>query len=516
VTSATAAGSRSSRRRTAGRHRGRILLPAPPDDREKVAYLSRHRAYLSLVIGIGGASVIASQAALEIKYGLWFLAPYTCFVAIYIAIAVTVHSTGGDFDYARHRVLVDSWQPVRFPNVDIFLPICGEPLEVLRNTWECVAKLISAYPGWAQPYVLDDGADPDAGFLAETFGFTYVVRPDRGRMRKAGNLRYAFAHTAGELIVIFDADFTPRPDFLAETLPYFADPKLGILQTPQFFRTSRKQNWVERAGNAVQEVFYRNIQPARDHFGAAVCCGTSAVYRRRALVADGGFAEVPYAEDEHTGLNVRAHGYLVKYIPVSVAAGMSPTAVDNFVRQQYRWCSGTYSTLSRWPRLPFRGQLMYASGLFYYLYSASMVFVVPAVPITLLIFLSGRIQPHDYLLLGPAVINGIVFYPVWHRSDFGPSTWPLAIICGWSHVLASWDFICRRTMQWQPTGAGRTPVRRLWVALIGWNATTAVAWLGMAGWRIWQAGPARFWLITAFGTMYAGVVLRVLVKGEKA
>jgi cellulose synthase (UDP-forming) len=515
VTSATAAASRS-KRRTTGRHRGRIVLPVPPDDREKVAYLSRHKAYLSLVIGIGGASVIASQAALEMKYGLWLLAPYTGYVAIYMAIAVTVHSTGSDFDYARHRDLVDGWRPARFPDVDIFLPICGEPLEVLRNTWACVAELVSAYPGWAQPYVLDDGADPEAGFLAETFGFTYVLRPDRGRMRKAGNLRYAFAHTAGELIVIFDADFTPRPDFLAETLPYFADLKLGILQTPQFFRTSRRQNWVERAGNAVQEVFYRNIQPARDHFGAAVCCGTCAVYRRRALEADGGFAEVAYAEDEHTGLNVRAHGYRVKYIPVSVAAGMSPPTVDNFVRQQYRWCSGTYSTLRRWPRLPFRGRLMYASGLLYYLYSASMVFIGPVVPVVLLIFLSGRIQPHDYLLLGPAVINGIVFYPVWHRCDFGPSTWPLAIISGWSHVLALWDFIWRRTMQWQPTGGSRTPVRRLWVALIGWNATTAAAWLGVAGWRIWQAGPARFWLITAFGTTYAGVVLRVLVKGDRA
>jgi hypothetical protein len=71
-------------------------------------------------------------------------------------------------------------------------------------------------------------------------------------------------------------------------------------------------------------------------------------------------------------------------------------------------------------------------------------------------------------------------------------------------------------MQWQPTGGGRTPVRRLWVALIGWNATTAAAWLGMAGWRIWQAGPGRFWLITAFATTYAGVVLRVLVKGDRA
>jgi cellulose synthase (UDP-forming) len=168
---------------------------------------------------------------------------------------------------------------------------------------------------------------------------------------------------------------------------------------------------VERAGNAAQEVFYRNIQPARDHLGAAVCCGTCAVYRRRALDADGGFAEVPHAEDEHTGLNVRAHGYRVKYIPVSVAAGMSPATVDNFVRQQYRWCSGTYSTLTRWPRLPLRGRLIYASGLLYYLYSASMVFIGPAVPIVLLIFLAERIQPHDYLLLGPAVINGIVVLP---------------------------------------------------------------------------------------------------------
>jgi len=513
VTAVTAA---RGRRRQAGRHRGGLVLPWPPDDPEKVSYLSRHRAYLSLVIGIGGASVIASQLALEIKYGLWFLAPYTGYVAIYIAIAVTVHSTGRDFDYARHRLPVDTWAPARFPDVDIFLPICGEPIEVLRNTWTWVAELIAAYPGWAQPHVLDDGADPDAEILAASFGFSYVIRPDRGRMRKAGNMRYAFAHTTAELIVIFDADFTPRPDFLAETLPYFDDGNLAIVQTPQFFRTHKRQNWVERAGNAVQEVFYRNIQPARDYFGAAVCCGTCAVYRRAALEADGGFAEVPYAEDEHTGLNVRTHGYRVKYIPVCLATGMSPPTVDSFVRQQYRWCSGTYSTLRRWPRLPFRGRLMYASGLLYYLYSASMVFIGPAVPIILLIFLSGRIRPHDYLLLGPAVINGIVFYPVWHRCDFGPSTWPLAIVRGWSHVLALWDFIWRRTMQWQPTGGGTSPVRRLWVALIGWNGTTAVVWLGLVSWRIWQSGPGRFWLITVFATMYAGVVLRVLIKGDRA
>ena len=36
-------------------------------------------------------------------------------------------------------------------------------------------------------------ADPRAQELAEDFGFTYIVRPDRGRHKKSGNIRYAFA-----------------------------------------------------------------------------------------------------------------------------------------------------------------------------------------------------------------------------------------------------------------------------------------------------------------------------------
>jgi cellulose synthase (UDP-forming) len=499
-----------------GRHRSGALLPAPPDDQEKLSYLERHRLYLVLVVTVGGASIVASQAALELRYGLWALAPYTTFIAVYAAVAATVHVTGRDFDYAAHERLTAGWHPARYPDVDIYLPICGEPIDVIRNTWIRVFELVQAYPGWTQAYVLDDGADREAEVLAASFGFTYVIRPERGRMRKAGNMRYAFSQTSSEFIVIFDADFAPRPDFLAETLPYFDDRRLGILQTPQFFRTRHRQTWVERAGNAVQEVFYRNIQVARDHYGAAVCCGTCAVYRRKALEPDGGFAEVPYAEDEHTGLNVRERGYRVRYIPVAMASGMSPGTIDGFVRQQYRWCSGTYSTLHRWPKMPFRGRLMYASGLLYYLYSASMVFIGPVIPSVLLLTIPGRIQPRDYLLVAPAVLSGMVLYPIWHRSGFGPSTWPLAIIRGWAHVLALFDFLTRRTMQWQPTGGGVSPIRRLWVSLWSWNFTTALIWLGLAAVRMIQYGPSRFFIIAGFGLLYAGIVTRVLFPGRNA
>ncbi len=35
----------------------------------------------------------------------------------------------------------------------------------------------------------------------------------------------------GELIAIFDADFLPPRDFLMRTVHFFADPKIGVVQT---------------------------------------------------------------------------------------------------------------------------------------------------------------------------------------------------------------------------------------------------------------------------------------------
>ena len=126
--------------------------------------------------------------------------------------------------------------------------------------------------------------------------------------KKSGNLRYGFANTSNEFIVILDADFVPRADFLAETLPYMDDPNVAIVQTPQFFRTDPRQTWVERAAGAVQEVFYRNIQVSRDRLGASICVGSSALYRRAALEPEGGTTLIAYAEDVHTGLDARRNG----------------------------------------------------------------------------------------------------------------------------------------------------------------------------------------------------------------
>jgi cellulose synthase (UDP-forming) len=487
---------------------GRGLLPSPPTAVEKTCYVDRHLGYLRLVVLIGYSSIVVSQAIMEVRYRTLALAPWTAFTILYLTVSLFSNFAGRDFDLAAHGAKVSAWRPRWYPDVDIFLPICGESLELLRNTWTYVQELLRAYPGDAVAFVLDDKDDPDARELARDFGFVYKVRENRGWMKKAGNLRYAFERTRGKFFVILDADFAPRRDLLAETLPYFDDPRVGIVQTPQFFRPDSRHTWVERAAGPMQEVFYRSMQTSRDTFGAAVCVGSCAVYRRAAIHAAGGPALIAYAEDVHTGLDVMSQGWSLKYIPVNLATGSSPSSVDAFAHQQYRWCLGSTTPLRRLWKMPMpaRARAAYLSGFLYYLFTALLLFVVPLIAIGMLALIPRDIDMQDYLLLAPAVINGLVLYPVWHRSDFGPATWALEIVRSWSHALAIWDYFRGKVMAWEPTGTSVSPVRRLWAALIVWNCGTGIAWIAAAALRTYQFRSDRFLVVFLFGLFYVAPV----------
>jgi cellulose synthase/poly-beta-1,6-N-acetylglucosamine synthase-like glycosyltransferase len=106
-------------------------------------------------------------------------------------------------------------------------------------------------------------------------------------------LRWAYSNTSAEFFTIFDADFCPRSDYLIELLPeQLADEKVAIVQSPQFFRTRKEQTWTEKGAGATQELFYRVVQVNRNRWGASICVGTNAVYRRSAFVEVGGTAEI--------------------------------------------------------------------------------------------------------------------------------------------------------------------------------------------------------------------------------
>jgi cellulose synthase (UDP-forming) len=508
-----------------GRHRQvGPVLPGPPDDAEKSSYGWRSLPFLATALTISALCLSTGQIWLEIRHPvLLAFAGYTAVYVSYQLISLPVNFTGAGFSLADHVLTVKAFRPRGWPDIDIFLPICGEPVEVLRNTWTGVFELIYAYPGLARAYILDDGPSDAARRLSASFGFSYVRRPNARQYRTAGNLNYAFARTSGQHVVVFDAGFRPRPDFLAETLPYFDDPTVGVVQTPRFARVHSAQAWVEQAAGAATEVFYRAVQVSADRLGSALCVGSNAVYRRAALASSGGFALVPYGAGSHTGLDARYHGYRLRYLPVPLAAGRSPASLEAFARERYRWSRGVTALLwtRRMWRVPMRraARLPYVAAWLGSLAAALRTLVLPLIPVVLLAWLPGEIQLRHAAVLIPPVITGAVLYPLWHNAPCTPRSWPLTLVSGWAQLLAQWDHardqacavVARRP-------GGRGPIRlarRLRWGVTGYNGTLAVGWAGLAGWRLAQTGSPRFAVAAGLGLANLLIVGRLVLARRR-
>lgn len=500
-------------------------LPQPPDDKEKYSYVNRNALLMVGWSAVGFMFLVLSQVRM-IQVSAWFWAylPFLTFTVLYFIISTVVTGANKDFDLAAHDAVVKSWRPQTYPSVDVLLPVCGEPVAVLRNTWTHVALMAEHYRGEVNVYVLDDADSPQLRRMAREFGYVYAGRSNRGWYKKAGNLLYGYRISRGDYILLLDADFAPRPDMLDETLPHMeADPAVGIVQTPQFFRVLDTQNWLERGAGAVQELFYRNVQTSLSRYDGAICVGTCAVYRRAALDDNGGMTLIEHSEDVHTGFDLYLRGWRLKYVPIALSTGVCPDNVAAYVNQQYRWCSGNMSMLGSakfWKsKLPWRVRLSYLSGFFYYVHTALMTFVLPLIPIALLAGLPQDLRLTNLVYMVPGLIYAGVVFPLWHRAPYRLEAYACRMVYGWAHVFTIWDVLRNNRMGWQPSGSsakkqGRS--KRFWIGMIGWTAATAAAWVGLCLWRMYTMDPLNFMVLLAAGLFYAAVAARVLVKPKSA
>src|SRR5438105_13619476 len=181
--------------------------------------------------------------------------------------------------------------PPRAPTgltVDVFITRYNEPIELLRETVRAARAI--RYPH--RTHVLDDGDSADVRAMAAAEGVDYIARGEewqgRPRHAKAGNLSNALMRTDGEFILVLDSDQVPRPQILDQTLGYFGDPKLALVQTPQFFSNVPDGD----PFGSQAPLFYGPIQQGKDGWNAAFFCGSNAVLRREALMQVGVIAYV--------------------------------------------------------------------------------------------------------------------------------------------------------------------------------------------------------------------------------
>ncbi|WP_435851894.1 glycosyltransferase family 2 protein [Streptomyces umbrinus] len=155
--------------------------------------------------------------------------------------------------------------------------------------------------------------------------------------------------------------------------------------------------------------------------------GSCAVYRRAALEKNGGTTLIEHSEDVHTGFDLRRLGWDLRYVPVTLSTGACPDNADAFFNQQYRWCAGSMSLLGSskfWQsRIRFSSRLCYLSGFLYYIHTALFTFVVPAIPIVLLLAFPDKLKTESLWLVLPSVLYTTVVFPLWHRVPHRLEAW---------------------------------------------------------------------------------------------
>jgi cellulose synthase (UDP-forming) len=453
-----------------------------PETVNKYVYVERTPTWLvRTVYGIGivvWIPVLFGSIALVGKdpFFTWFVLPIICILSIHYLTSFTLNLFYRQFDIKEHDRLVEKfWVANKDPSVDIYLPICGEDMAILHNTWKYISRL--EYKN-KRVYVLDDSKEDreEHERWAKHYGFDYISRPNRGEMKKAGNLKYAYERTNGDFIAIFDADFAPRSDYLRELIPHMSDPHVGIVQSPQYFSTDpeiHKSSPLAYGGARAQEIFYRVMQVARDRLGGTHCCGTCAIYRRAALASIGGFVQMSHSEDAHTGLGIQKGGWTIRYIPLAVSIGISPDDPHAFLHQQHRWCLGNMLMLidGEFWRAPisWKAKFCYITGFLFYLQQP--FFILSSFELFWILFFYSK-----YISLSA----GLLFYPdvIWAFSYMfffyiAPFRWGymyaiLLRMYAYSHAIAT--VVLGGTVGWIATGskhAGVSSAYRQTVIAVG-------------------------------------------------
>ncbi len=246
-------------------------------------------------------------------------------------------------------------EAITFPKVSIHIPAYFEPVDMLKQTLDAVAKL--DYPNFECVVIINNTPDPEfwqpiqdhCRALGERFKF---INAEKVEGFKAGALRIAMERTAvdAEIIGIIDADYVVQPDWLKDLVPVFADPRVGLVQAPQDHRDG-DTSLMHYIMNGEYAGFFDIGMVQRNEVNAIIVHGTMCLIRRAAMDMAGGWAGDTICEDTDLGLGIIEHGWLTHYTNHRYGHGLLPDTYEAFKKQRHRWAYGGFQIVKKhWRR----------------------------------------------------------------------------------------------------------------------------------------------------------------------
>jgi cellulose synthase/poly-beta-1,6-N-acetylglucosamine synthase-like glycosyltransferase len=235
-----------------------------------------------------------------------------------------------------------------FPPLTIQLPLFNEP-NVAARLLDAVAAI--EYAGALDVQVLDDSTDATTSIVAERVQamcaqgkhVEHVRRGSRDGF-KAGALAEGMRRSTSALFAVFDADFVPSPDVLMLMVPYFADPRVGMVQA-RWTHINRDESMLTRVQALFLDAHFA-IESAARNFGGRFFNfnGTAGVWRRDAIEEAGGWSSSTLTEDLDLSYRAQLAGWEFVFLPDVEVPAELPAALSGFQEQQHRWTKGSIQT----------------------------------------------------------------------------------------------------------------------------------------------------------------------------
>lgn len=249
----------------------------------------------------------------------------------------------------KHKKPVPFSRYENLPVVTIQLPIYNE-MYVVERLISSVCKI--DYPReLLEIQVLDDSTDKTVEiarrcvnqYKGSGIDIVYIHRENREGY-KAGALREGLKRAKGELLAVFDADFIPPPEFLRNTVDFFSDPGIGMVQV-RWGHVNLDYSTLTKAQAILLDGHFMIEQTSRYNGGMFFNFnGTAGVLRKECIESSGGWQHDTLTEDLDLSYRAQLAGWRLVYLRDMVADAELPVDMNAFKSQQHRWAKGGVQT----------------------------------------------------------------------------------------------------------------------------------------------------------------------------
>lgn len=235
--------------------------------------------------------------------------------------------------------------PAQTPYVTIQLPLYNEAY-VVERLLNNIAQI--QYPKEKlEIQVLDDSTDESvqdnaqqiAKLQASGLDIVHIRRSNREGY-KAGALKEGLVVAKGEFIAIFDADFLPQKDWLLKTVPHFAQPEIGVVQT-RWGHLNRDYSVLTKIQAFALDAHFTLEQVGRNSKGHFINFnGTAGIWRKQCIIDAGNWEGDTLTEDLDLSYRAQLKGWKFKYLEEVETPAELPMVISAARSQQFRWNKG--------------------------------------------------------------------------------------------------------------------------------------------------------------------------------